>query len=96
MNDKFAAAKNVTLNADQQVINRQMSDAIKQLNHHVRSLKKRIAELEEERFEKFKYLKGNISEGRTRPNADGEVIFKSGNNTIDVKVEENYIDLRVR
>ena len=94
--EKYTPAKNINIGASQEIINRQVSDAVKQLNNHIRRLKTRITEIENSQVEKFKYLKGNLSDNRTIPNSNGEVIVKSSNNTIDVKISDNIVDLRVR
>lgn len=82
--------------APQEVVNRQIVDAFKLLNVHLRDLNNRIKDLEEREQESFKYLRGNLSSDRTTPNEQGEITFKSGNNSVDISTKGNVVDLRVR
>ena len=92
----YVAAKTASIGAEQSIINRQLNDAIKHLNIQIRILQNRLRELEESLPETFKYLRGNLNDERTTPNSNGEIIFNSGNNTIDIKTTGNVVDLRVR
>jgi phage host-nuclease inhibitor protein Gam len=92
----YKSVKLPALGADQITINRQLSDSLKLINNRIKTLQNRLRELEEAQKETFKYLTGSLSTGRTTPNSDGEVELKSGNNSIELKVEGNVIDMRVR
>lgn len=89
-------AKLPNIGVDQPIFNRQTTDAIKQLNFQQRILQNRLRALEDPEEETFKYLKGNLNADRTTPNINGEIEFKSSNNTINSKVDDYYVDLMAK
>ena len=92
----YKSAKLPNLGADQGMFNRQSVDSIKQINNQIRILQNRLRELDDRKLETFKYITGNLNNDRSVPNYNGEIAFKSPNNTIDTKINSNVVNLMVK
>jgi len=92
----YKPAKLPSLGAPQGIQNKEVSDAIKIINNQIKLLNDKLRELEEAKSETFKYIRGSLNTGRTTPNSDGEIEIVSGNNSIEIKANENKVDMRVK
>lgn len=92
----YRAPKAIQQGAGQAVINKQIADANKGVTNQLNEIRSILRDLEDAKKETLKYFRGTITEERSSPNINGEMQFKSSNQTVDVKVRGNILDLNVK
>jgi hypothetical protein len=92
----YEPIKSLSTGASLGTLTVQFNDSIKAINNRIIGLQDQISELTEAKPETFKYITGTLSKNRTFPNKNGEVSIVSSNNTVDVKVDNDKIDMRTK